>query len=540
MVNISSERFIFLIWVYVILISISNVNSSLAAFSSFVDFDQCLARHFPPHLVYYRNSSSYTKLLNSSIQNDRFSIDDRSPLLILTPKKASQVQASIRCSKRYDFHIRVLSGGHDYEGLSFLSLNEPFVALHLLHLRSVSVDVTGSTAWVESGATIGQLYYGIALKSKTHGFPAGLCPTVGVGGHVSGGGIGTMMRKYGLASDNVVDAKLVDVHGRLLDRSSMGEDLFWAIRGGGAASFGVVLAWKFKLVPVPPIVTVFTVKRTLRENVTAMVHKWQHIGHRLHGDLFVRLLLRKWALAGGKMEVGADFNSLFLGRAKDLLPLMGRRFPELGLTLRDCQEMSWVESVMYFGGIPVGSSMEALLTKDPPYGRMPQKGKSDFVKKPINEAGLEGIWKRIEKEDMVYIILDPFGGRMSKISNTETAFPHRKGILYNIQYIVKWVDSREAKKHLDWMKEMYTYMEPYASKSPRRAYFNYKDLDLGWNYEGGRNTSFLRAKEWGLKYFAGNFKRLGLVKALVDEENFFRNEQSIPPLLVSNMGKNIY
>lgn len=335
MVNISSERFIFLIWVYAILISISNANASLAASSSFVDFDQCLARHFPPHLVFYRNSSSYTKLLNSSIQNDRFSIDGRSPLLILTPKKASQVQASIRCSKRYDFHIRVLSGGHDYEGLSFLSLNEPFVSLHLLHLRSVSVDVAGSTAWVESGATVGELYYGIALmKSKTHGFPAGLCPTVGVGGHVSGGGIGAMVRKYGLASDNVVDAKLVDVRGRVLDRSSMGEDLFWAIRGGGAASFGVVLAWKVKLVPVPPTVTVFTVRRTLRENVTELVRKWQHIG-------------------------------------------------------------------------------------------------------------LEGIWKRIEKEDMVYIILDPFGGRMSKISKTETAFPHRRGTLYNIQYIVNgWTTGR--------------------------------------------------------------------------------------------------
>ena len=80
------------------------------------------------------------------------------------------------------------------------------------------IYIEDETAWIQSGATLGELYYNIAKKSGILGFPAGVCPSVGVGGHFSGGGFGTLLRKYGLAANNVLDAYLIDANGKIMDR----------------------------------------------------------------------------------------------------------------------------------------------------------------------------------------------------------------------------------------------------------------------------------------------------------------------------------
>ncbi|CAI9100269.1 OLC1v1037233C1 [Oldenlandia corymbosa var. corymbosa] len=300
----------------------------------------------------------------------------------------------------------------------------------------------------------------------------------------------------------------------------MGEDLFWAIRGGGGASFGVILSWKIKLVRVPRIVTVFNLRKQLDRQGTKLVYKWQQIAPNLPPELFIRILIQS-----GSNTVAANFNSLFLGSKKDLIPLMKQRFPELGLRPEDCAEMSWIQSAEFFAGFP--NQVEVLLNRTDQY-KSKYKGKSDFVTEPIPESALTQIWKRYPEEGLAFMIMDPFGGKMGEIPDSETPFPHRKGNLYNIQYLVKWYDEDEA-RHLKWIDELFKFMRPYVSKSPRRSYLNYRDLDLGINL--GMNPRFLDSAIWGMKYFNGNFKRLARVKGLVDPKNFFRSEQSIPPIV---------
>ncbi|KAE8694256.1 FAD-binding Berberine family protein [Hibiscus syriacus] len=312
-------------------------------------------------LIFTRTNSSYGSVLDSTLWNLRFnSTNTPKPLVIVTPTQISHIQATIHCSRKHGLQTRTRSGGHDYEGLSSIA-KVPFIIIDLVHFRSVDVDVENRIAWVQSGASLGELYYRIAEKSTKLAFPAAVFHTIGVGGHISGGGFGLLLRKYGLAADNVLDAQFIDVNGRVLDRKSMGEDLFWAIRGGGGGSFGIVLSWKLSLVPVPANVTVFSVTRVLEQNATEVVHRWQYIARDLPDEVYSTVILRGInSTQDGRKTVLAIFSSLFLGTINELLPLMEQRFPELGLTRQNCTEMSYIQSLMVNNGLP-NQPLEILL-----------------------------------------------------------------------------------------------------------------------------------------------------------------------------------
>ncbi|KAL2494161.1 FAD-binding Berberine family protein [Forsythia ovata] len=102
------------------------------------DFLECLISQFQnensviSQVMYTRkNSSSYSSIFQSSVQNLRASsMSPMKPFVIVTPFHESQIQAAVYCSKQSGIHIRVRSGGHDYEGLSYVS-DVPFAIVDM-------------------------------------------------------------------------------------------------------------------------------------------------------------------------------------------------------------------------------------------------------------------------------------------------------------------------------------------------------------------------------------------------------------------------
>ncbi|XP_056688991.1 berberine bridge enzyme-like D-1 [Spinacia oleracea] len=482
------------------------------------------------------NTSSYYNLLLFSLQNLRFStLENPKPNVIILPESKEQLVSSFLCAKKSAYEVRVRSGGHSYEGVSSVSRDgKPFVIIDMINLDKVVVDLRLKTAWVEGGATVGQVYYTIAKQSKgVYGFSGGSCSTIGVGGHFLGGGFGFLSRKYGLAADNVMDVLLVGPTGQVLDRASMGEDVFWAVRGVGGGSFGIVYAWKIKLLKVPPKVTAFQVSRNGHvDSISQLVHNWQEVGPYLHDDFYLSISIGANNGENGT-NVVTTFSGQYLGDKLKAISILNNVFPELRIREDECQDMSWIESVLYFSGLGEGTTINDLKNR---YlqSKNYYKAKSDYVTTPIPIKGIRGAMEILAKEHKGNIILDPYGGKMARIANDSIAFPHRKGNLFSIQYLLSWEneDVSNNDRYIGWIRGFYEYMAPFVSSNPRAAYVNYLDFDLGEELDYNVVDS-MNGRVWGEKYFLNNYERLVKAKTIFDPCNFFRYPQGIPPMSIN-------
>ncbi|HEY3091169.1 MAG TPA: FAD-binding oxidoreductase [Jatrophihabitantaceae bacterium] len=168
------------------------------------------------------------------------------PALVVRPRCPEEITAALAHAAGHGLAVSVRSGGHSPVGHS---TNTGGMVIDLAHLDDVEVlDVGRRLVRVGGGATWGQ----VAAALDPHGWAitAGDTTSVGVGGLTLGGGVGWMVRRHGLAIDNLVGARVVTADGRLLTTSQDEHpDLFWALRGGGG-NFGVVIDFYFVAQPV--------------------------------------------------------------------------------------------------------------------------------------------------------------------------------------------------------------------------------------------------------------------------------------------------
>jgi FAD/FMN-containing dehydrogenase len=381
------------------------------------------------------------------------------------------------------------SGGHCYEGFS--QSTGVVIDTRLMN----AVDLSGDTATIGAGAALGDIYKKIGAKGFA--IPAGSCPTVGVSGHVMGGGFGLLGRPFGLACDGLEWIELVDPQGRIIQADQQqNPDLFWACRGGGGGSFGVATRYRLKLHPVPQVVT-FTIDWSLDSAGAAKIMKaWQawapqapktitsifRIGKRQNGSINAHCSGQS---VGSVAEVRRELKALLNVEQPDAVPNIRTR--------------TFLQAVDYFSG---GWNYESTYSKC----------KSDYVLTPLSDDGIATLIAGLRKlpANAIVPICDAYGGAVADVAPDATAFPHRAGTLYCIQYYSSWASSADTSQRVKYMHDLYASMRPYVSGA---AYVNYCDLDL---------------PDWATAYWGSNLPRLRQVKAAFDPDNLFRHAQSIP------------
>ncbi len=439
------------------------------------------------------------------VYNERF--DGLRPQAVVEPLNVRDVQAVVRWAQKFNTRIVAKGGGHSYAGYSTLSNG---VVVDLNRIAGVSPKQANTRVNVGAGAQLIDVYAGLARRGVT--VPAGSCPSVGVGGHALGGGMGLAGRRFGLLSDNMTALTIVTADGRIrrVDRNT-NPDLFWACRGGGGGNFGIVTGFQFKT------------HRARSASWFNITWPWAAASEAL--EAWQRLL------PGATDELTAIFHLITSGNGPPQVSCDGQFFgseSQLRATIRPLLEHGAQLSIGTEAYLPLmlrwagclGDPLRSCHTKHTSSGgtlpRAAFYAKSDYVDKPLSSAGRRTAIGWIERRNANpslgsgALLLDSYGGALNRPKPGATAFVHRDE-LFCIQYGAYFEGAAAQRASKSWIASAHKAMRPYVSG---QAYQNYIDASL---------------PNWQRAYYATNLPRLRQIKQTYDPNFFFRFPQAIPP-----------
>ena len=412
---------------------------------------------------------------------------DKRPGLIARCAGEADVVAAVGVAREHGLPVAVRGGGHNVAGNAVC---DGGLVIDLSPLKGVRVDPERQTARAEPGVTWGE------LDRETQRFgqatTGGLVSTTGIAGFTLGGGLGWLMRRHGLACDNLLAVDLVAADGRCLTASAEeNADLFWGVRGGGG-NFGVVTSFAFRLHPIGEVLA------------GVVVHPW--------GEARAALRFCREFTAGVPDELTAH---ALLFNSPEGEPGVGFAVCYAG----EPREGEAVLGPLRSWGRPAADTIERR-----PYAAWQR------VFDEANPPGRRNYWKssmlrRLDDgliDDLVEafpsvpspsssVLIELLGGAVGRVGDGETAYAHRDAA-YDFLIASVWDDPGEDGAMVGWAREIFGVMEPYARES------------VYVNYLGDEGEERVRAA-----YGTAKFDRLVALKDRYDPTNLFRLNQNVRP-----------
>jgi FAD/FMN-containing dehydrogenase len=413
---------------------------------------------------------------------------DKRPAVIARCTGVADVRAAIEFARTNGLPVAIRGGGHNAAGTA---LCDGGVVIDLSAMRGIRVDPLTRTVRAQGGVTWGEFdretqVFGLATTG-------GAISTTGIAGLTLGGGLGWLMRSYGLACDNLLSADVVTADGQVLTASSTeNEDLFWGLRGGGG-NFGVVTSLEYQLHPVGPVLGGMVVHPI--ERARDVLRFYRDFTQAAPDALAVFAGLMTSPEGVRIAAMLTCYNGPIEEGEKALRPLrqFGPPVADLIAPMPYTQQQSLLDD-----GFPAGLQV---------YWR------SDFLRTLSDEVidllvdHFAGVTSPLSA-----ILLEHFGGAVRRVGPDDTAFDHRDAD-YNLAFISRWPEPGGADPHVAWTRRVHEAVRPHT----RGVYVNY----LG---EEGEDR--VKAAYGDQKY-----QRLVALKNKYDPTNFFRSNQNIRPAL---------
>ena len=371
------------------------------------------------------------------------------------------------------------------------------------HLRQFSIDPESHIASAGPGLNLGELQDKLAENGR--GIAHGACRQVGVGGHLTIGGIGTMSRQWGLALDHIVEAEVVLANSSIVRASNTeNTDIFWAIKGA-ASGFGIVTEFKLltHLTPQTAIHYTYQLNFGKTEDRAQLFKDWQKL-------IYTPNITQKFSSELVLFEQGALLSGFYFGPSQEFSDFgLENKFPiksrgtiiELsdfaGMVTSQAEQM--IMSAM--GGTPSAFYAKSLVFNADQI--IPDKPVDELVRYMDTANKGTPAW---------FVIFDLEGGAINAYAADATSYNHRDTIMLMESYAISLLGSVQlaTKEYLNGLNEIIT-----ANRS---------DVSSFGAYPGFVDPYLEHAQE---DYWGTNLPRLQEIKTSLDPYDIFHNPQSV-------------